>query len=43
MHDRPGVMRAYEAAKPYQSNRANTDPEVSKILFGQSAATVRRG
>ena len=41
-HDRPAVMRAYEAAKPYQSARQNTDPEVTKVLFGQSAATVRR-
>jgi GSH-dependent disulfide-bond oxidoreductase len=42
MHDRPAVMRAYEAAKPYQSTRQNTDPEIAKVLFGQSAATVRR-
>lgn len=42
MHDRPAVKRAYEAGKPYQSSRQNTDPEVRKILFGQSAETVRR-
>jgi GST-like protein len=42
MRERPGVKAAYEKGKAYQSNRQNTDPEVAKILFGQSAATVRR-
>jgi GST-like protein len=42
MANRAGVKAAYEKAKAYQSNRSNTDPEVAKILFGQSAATVRR-
>ncbi len=42
MRERPGVKAAYEKAKAYQSNRQNTDPEVAKILFGQSAVTVRR-
>jgi GST-like protein len=42
MANRPGVKRAYEAAAPYQSARKNTDPEVAKILFGQSAATLRQ-
>ena len=42
MRDRPAVKRAYEAGKAYQTNRQNTDPEVRKILFGQSADTVRR-
>jgi len=42
MRDRPGVKRAYAAGKAYQSTRQNTDPEVAKILFGQSAATLRR-
>jgi GST-like protein len=42
LHDRPAVLRAYEAAKPYQSTRPNTDPEISKILFGRSATTVKR-
>jgi hypothetical protein len=27
--------------KRYQSSRSNTDPEVRKILFGQSAETLR--
>ena len=42
MRDRPAVQRAYEAGKPYQSSRPNTDPEIRKILLGQSAETVRR-
>ena len=42
MHDRPAVVRAYEVGKAYQSSRQNTDPAVAKILFGQSADTVRR-
>jgi len=42
MRDRPAVKRAYEVGKAYQPNRQNTDPEVRKILFGQSADTVRR-
>jgi GSH-dependent disulfide-bond oxidoreductase len=41
--ERPAVKRAYEAGKPYQSSRPNTDPEIRKVLFGQSADTVRRG
>ena len=41
IRDRPAVKRAYEAGKAYQSNRSNTDPEVRKILFGQSAETLR--
>jgi GST-like protein len=42
MRDRPAVKRAYEIGKSYQPNRQNTDPEVRKILFGQSADTIRR-
>lgn len=42
MRDRPAVKLAYEKGKAYQSNRQNTDPEVRKILFGQSADTLRR-
>jgi GST-like protein len=41
MRDRPAVKRAYETGKSYQPSRQNTDPEVRKILFGQSADTVR--
>jgi len=41
MHDRAAVVRAYEIGNAYQSNRQNTDPAVAKILFGQSAETVR--
>lgn len=43
IRDRPAVKRAYEVGKSYQSGRQNTDPEVRKILFGQSAETVSRG
>ncbi|HLI20903.1 MAG TPA: glutathione binding-like protein [Stellaceae bacterium] len=41
MANRAGVKAAIEKGKAYQSNRQNTDPEVAKILFGQSAATLR--
>jgi GST-like protein len=43
LRDRPAVQRAYERGKQYQSNRPNTDPEIRKVLFGQSAETIRRG
>jgi GST-like protein len=43
LHERPAVKRAYEIGKAYQTSRQNTDPAVAKILFGQSAETVRRG
>ena len=39
--ERSAVTHAYEAGKAYRSNRQNTDPEVRKILFGQSAETLR--
>ena len=39
---RPAVQRAYERAKQYRGVPAN-DPAVAKVLFGQTAATVRRG
>ena len=42
MHERPAVKKAYEIGMSYRSNRQNTDPSVAKILFGQSADTVRR-
>jgi GSH-dependent disulfide-bond oxidoreductase len=41
MHDRPAVVRAYEIGTHYRGVPA-TDPEARKILFGQTAATVRR-
>ncbi len=42
MANRPAVKQAYEVGKGYRSTQQNTDPEVRKILFGQSADTVRR-
>ncbi len=41
MGDRPRVKRASEVGKPYQSNRPNTDPEIRKLLLGQSTGTLR--
>ena len=41
IRNRPAVQRAFEVGKRYQSSRSNTDPEVRKILFGQSAETLR--
>jgi GST-like protein len=38
---RPAVVRAYERAKEFQTQPANSE-ESRKILFGQSAETVRR-
>ncbi len=42
MRDRPAVKRAYELGTQYRTIPA-TDPEARKILFGQTADTVRRG
>jgi len=42
MQERPGVKRAYEVGTQYRGVPA-TDPEARKILFGQTAETVRRG
>jgi GST-like protein len=42
MRDRPAVKRAYERATEFRTVPANS-PEAAKVLFGQSAATVRRG
>ena len=41
IHDRPAVIKAYEVGTQYRGVPA-TDPEARKILFGQTAATVRR-
>ncbi len=41
IHDRPAVKKAYEVGKQYRGVPA-TDPEARKILFGQTADTVRR-
>jgi GST-like protein len=37
---RPSTIRAYEQAKPY-SNRPAVTEESRKVLFGQTAASVR--
>ena len=37
---RPATERAYARAKEFQAVPAN-NPDAAKILFGQSAATVR--
>ncbi|MBU6506276.1 MAG: glutathione S-transferase N-terminal domain-containing protein [Alphaproteobacteria bacterium] len=40
---RPAVKRAYEKGETYRSQAIpNTSPEARKVLFGQSAETVRR-
>ena len=41
IHARPAVQRAYARAKEFRTVPA-TDPEARKILFGQSAETIRR-
>jgi len=41
IHDRPAVVKAYEVGTQYRGVPA-TDPEARKILFGQTADTVRR-
>ncbi|MGQ0836722.1 MAG: glutathione binding-like protein [Gammaproteobacteria bacterium] len=38
---RPGTVRAYARGEPYRSSAPMSD-EAKKILFGQTAATVRR-
>jgi GST-like protein len=40
IQERPAVKRAYEIGKQYRGAPAN-DPAAAKILFGQSAATLR--
>jgi GSH-dependent disulfide-bond oxidoreductase len=42
MKARPAVLRAYERAKEFQTIPAS-DPEARKVLFGQTAQSVRRG
>jgi GST-like protein len=40
---RPAVRRAYEKGEPYRRDAVpNTSPEARKLLFGQSAETIRR-
>lgn len=39
---RPATIRAYEAGDRYRNRDATMDEEAKKIMFGQTAATVRR-
>jgi GST-like protein len=41
IQNRPAVRKAYEVGSQYRGMPA-TDPEARKVLFGQTAATVRR-
>lgn len=41
MAARPAVAKAYEIGKPFESQRASDD-EAKKILYGQSAESVKR-
>lgn len=42
IRERPATVRAYEAGEQYRSRDATVDEEAKKILFGQTAATLRR-
>jgi len=42
VRDRPATVRAYELAKPW-SDRQTVTEESKKILFGQTAASLRQG
>ncbi len=39
---RPATIRAYEAGEKYRNRDATMDEEAKKIMFGQTAASVRR-
>ena len=39
---RPAVMRAYQGRRPYRRRDATVDDEAKKVLFGQTAAVLRR-
>ena len=39
---RPATIRAYERGQAYQRRDATVDEEAKKILFGQTAASLRR-
>ncbi|MGD9509355.1 MAG: glutathione binding-like protein [Geminicoccaceae bacterium] len=39
---RPATLRAYETGERYRNRDATMDEEAKKIMFGQTAATVRR-
>jgi GST-like protein len=42
IRERPATVRAYERGEPYRNRDATVDEEAKKILFGQTAASVRR-
>jgi GSH-dependent disulfide-bond oxidoreductase len=42
IQDRPATIRAYEIGERYQRRDATVDEEAKKILFGQTAASLRR-
>ncbi len=42
IQDRPATIRAYEIGEQYQRRDATVDEEAKKILFGQTAASLRR-
>jgi GSH-dependent disulfide-bond oxidoreductase len=43
VRDRPATVRAYEAGERYRRRDATVDEESRKVLFGQTAASLRRG
>jgi GSH-dependent disulfide-bond oxidoreductase len=43
VRERPATVRAYEAGERYRKRDATVDEEAKKVLFGQTAATLRRG
>jgi GST-like protein len=42
IQDRPATIRAYQIGEQYQRRDATVDEEAKKILFGQTAASLRR-
>ncbi len=40
--ERPATVRAYEAGAKYQQRDATVDEAAKKVLFGQTAASIRR-
>jgi GST-like protein len=42
VRERPATVRAYERGEAYRNREATVDEEAKKILFGQTAASLRR-
>jgi GST-like protein len=42
IRDRPATVRAYEAGESYRNREATVDEESRKVLFGQTAKTLRQ-